>query len=271
VDEDEFRAMSAEFEQQKSKWPPHIVEAHRFCIKNKSQLLSSKQCGCFHCLQLYSPVEIHSWLEEGEGTAMCPKCGIDAVLAERPGVELTAELLEEMQRYWFEHLYKIKMEKYLKDAIQEAVGQARKGLAEGGIPIGAVVLRGTEIIGRGHNRRLQNKDITAHGEIEAFRNAGEALFEPAGTTLITTLSPCRMCAGATRIAGIGHVVILDQENYDDGQAEVLTAAGVKVEVLPHKEMMEIFKNWKDDPKNRDTWYGDGNTGKVRDIRRGAAG
>ena len=129
-----------------------------------------------------------------------------------------------MHRYWFGP------PKYIRIAIKEAVEQAKKGQAEGGIPIGAVVLRGKEIIGRGHNRRLQNKDITAHGEIEAFRDAGEALFDPAGTTLITTLSPCRMCAGATQIAGIGHVIILDRKNYDDGQAEVLTKAGIKVEV-----------------------------------------
>ncbi len=162
------------------------------------------------------------------------------------------------------------MEKYLADAIEEAVAQARKGLAEGGIPIGAVVLKGGKIIGRGHNRRLQNKDITAHGEIEAFRDAGEALFDPAGTTLITTLSPCRMCAGATQIAGIGHVIILDQENYDDGQAEVLNKAGIKAEIIPHGGMIALFRKWKDDPGNKETWYGDGNTEKVLDARRRAA-
>jgi cytosine deaminase len=159
------------------------------------------------------------------------------------------------------------MEKFLKDAIQEAVDQAKKGQAEGGIPIGAVVLKGKKIIGRGHNRRLQNKDLTAHGETECFRNAGEKLFDPGDTTLITTLSPCRMCSGATQIAGIERVIILDQVNYDDGQAEPLTRAGIKVEILPHKEMIEIFKNWKNDPINKDTWYGDGNTEKVLNVRK----
>jgi cytosine/creatinine deaminase len=158
------------------------------------------------------------------------------------------------------------MERYLADAIEEAVAQAKKGLSEGGIPIGAVVARGEEIIGRGHNRRLQNKDITAHGEIEAFRDAGEALFDPAGTTLVTTLSPCRMCAGATQIAGIGHVIILDQENYDDGQAEVLAKAGVKVEVLPDAGMIAAFRNWMNDPANQEVWYGDGATQKLLDAR-----
>ncbi len=121
------------------------------------------------------------------------------------------------------------MEEFLTEAIQAAVDEAKMGLAEGGIPIGAVVVKGKEIIGRGHNRRLQNKDLTAHGETECFRNASDKLFDPAGTTLITTLSPCRMCAGATQIAGIERVIILDQENYDDGQAELLAKAGIEVE------------------------------------------
>jgi cytosine/creatinine deaminase len=261
MDEDIFRYLSAEFEKRKAEKPRHIVEAHRFCKRHKAQVLASKQCGCFYCLQLFSPSEIEIWLGEGEGTAMCPRCGIDAVLPERPGVELTAELLEEMHHYWFGP------PKYIRIAIKEAVEQAKKGLAEGGIPIGAVVLRGEEIIGRGHNRRLQNKDITAHGEIEAFRDAGEALFDPAGTTLITTLSPCRMCAGATQIAGIGHVIILDQKNYDDGQAEVLAKAGIKVDVVPHMAMIAIFRDWKDDPANKEIWYGDGATDKVLDAGR----
>jgi cytosine deaminase len=162
------------------------------------------------------------------------------------------------------------MEKYLTIAIEAAVNEAKAGLREGGIPIGAVVLKGRDIIGRGHNRRIQKNDLTAHGEIECFRDAGAKLFDPGGTTLITTLSPCRMCAGATQLAGIERVIILDQQNYDDGQAEVLAKAGVKVEVTAHPEMIEIFQLWKVRPENRDTWYGDGNTRKVRDVSGHAA-
>lgn len=124
------------------------------------------------------------------------------------------------------------------------------------------MLKGKRIIGRGHNRRLQNKDLTAHGEIECFRNAGEELFDPEGTTLITTLSPCRMCAGATQLAGIRRVIILDQENYDDGQAAVLEKAGIEVDIYPHAKMIEIFKDWKSNPANKEVWYGDGETKKV---------
>jgi cytosine/creatinine deaminase len=155
----------------------------------------------------------------------------------------------------------------LEDAIEMAFEEAKTGLSEGGIPIGAVLLKDGKIIGRGHNRRLQNQDLTAHGETECFRDAG--LFDPSGTTLITTLSPCRMCSGATQIAGIEHVIILDQDNYDDGQAKLLTEAGVKVELVPHKEMIQLFKEWKNDPANRETWYGDGETKKV--LKAGSKG
>ena len=96
-EEDELRAQFAE---RKSKMPQHIVEAHKFSWKHKAQILASKQCGCFYCRQLFSPGEIEGWLER-EGTAICPRCGIDSVLPEKPGVHLTAELLEEMHRYWF--------------------------------------------------------------------------------------------------------------------------------------------------------------------------
>jgi cytosine deaminase len=165
------------------------------------------------------------------------------------------------ERAWLE-TGKKHMEKFLANAIEAAVEEAMAGLREGGIPIGAVVLKGKRIVGRGHNRRLQNKDLTAHGEIECFRNAGERLFDPEGTTLITTLSPCRMCAGATQLAGIRRVIILDQENYDDGQAVALEKAGIKVDIYPHTKMIEIFKDWKSNPANTETWYGDGETKKA---------
>jgi cytosine/creatinine deaminase len=153
----------------------------------------------------------------------------------------------------------------LHAAIEMAVAEAKAGLAEGGIPIGAVLVKGGKVIGRGHNRRLQNQDLTAHGETECFRNAG--LFDPSATTLITTLSPCRMCSGATQIAGIEHVIILDQDNYNDGQARLLEEAGIGVTIAPHRDMIRLFKAWKDDPANRETWYGDGETKKVLKAKK----
>ncbi len=83
------------------------------------------------------------------------------------------------------------MDEYIKAALDEA----RKGLEEGGIPIGSVLVRGGKIIGRGHNRRVQNGDPTAHAEIECLRNAGR-VGDFSGCTLYSTLMPCYLCAGA---------------------------------------------------------------------------
>jgi hypothetical protein len=71
-----------------------------------------------------------------------------------------------------------------------------------------------------------------------------------------------MCSGATQIAGVEHVIVLDQDNYDDGQARLLTEAGIKVEIVSHPEMIQIFKEWKNNPANHGTWHGDGETNKV---------
>ena len=90
---DELRAQFAE---RKSKMPQHIVEVHELSWKHKALILASKQCGCFHSCQR----KIEEWPER-EGTAICPRCGIHSVLPEKSGVGLTAELLEEMHRYWF--------------------------------------------------------------------------------------------------------------------------------------------------------------------------
>jgi cytosine/creatinine deaminase len=83
------------------------------------------------------------------------------------------------------------MERFLNEAIAEA----QKGLSEGGIPIGSVLVRDGKIIGRGHNRRVQNNNPTAHAEIECLKDAGR-LYDYAGTVLYSTLMPCAMCAGA---------------------------------------------------------------------------
>jgi cytosine/creatinine deaminase len=83
------------------------------------------------------------------------------------------------------------MERFLNEAIAEA----QKGLSEGGIPIGSVLVRDGKIIGRGHNRRVQNNNPTAHAEIECLKDAGR-LDDYADTVLYSTLMPCAMCAGA---------------------------------------------------------------------------
>ena len=92
--------------------------------------------------------------------------------------------------------------------MQAAIDEARAGLAEGGIPIGSVIVHEGRIIGRGHNRRVQQGSAILHGEMDAFANAGR---QPAAVyaqaTLYTTLSPCAMCSGAILLYGIPRVVI----------------------------------------------------------------
>jgi cytosine deaminase len=111
-----------------------------------------------------------------------------------------------------------------------AVEEARAGLAEGGIPIGAALLGpdGT-VLGRGHNRRVQDDDPSVHGETDAFRNAGRQRTYR-GTTMVTTLSPCWYCSGLVRQFGISRVVIGEARTFYGGH-DWLAEHGVEVLVL----------------------------------------
>lgn len=115
--------------------------------------------------------------------------------------------------------------------MQAAIEEARQGLKEGGIPIGSVLVHRGKIIGRGHNRRLQEGSVIKHGEMDALENAGRL---PASTyrecTLYTTLSPCSMCSGAIRLYGIPRVIIGDNDTFL-GDEKILRDAGVDITVL----------------------------------------
>lgn len=112
--------------------------------------------------------------------------------------------------------------------LAEAVAEARKGLASGGIPIGAVLVREGRIIGRGHNRRVQDGDPIAHGEMSALRDAGrQATYRD--VTLYTTLSPCMMCSGTIVQFGIPRVVIGESKTFP-GNETFLRARGIAVRV-----------------------------------------
>ena len=80
-------------------------EAHKHCIRHRDEILGSKVCGCFYCLETFPPSEIHEWTDfSGDGigqTAICPKCGIDAVIGDKSGYPVTWAFLEKMQAYWF--------------------------------------------------------------------------------------------------------------------------------------------------------------------------
>ena len=113
-------------------------------------------------------------------------------------------------------------QKFLDAAYEEA----QKGLAEGGIPIGSVLVRDGEIIGRGHNQRVQQGDAILHGEMDAIRNAGRQKTYK-DVTCYTTLSPCMMCTGTIIQFGISRVVVAESKNFK-GFQDVLSLAGVDV-------------------------------------------
>jgi cytosine deaminase len=131
--------------------------------------------------------------------------------------------------------------------------EARLGLAEGGIPIGAALFRtdGT-LLGRGHNRRVQDADPSVHGETAAFRNAGR-LRGYRDTIMVTTLSPCWYCSGLVRQFGIGHVIIGEARTFSGGH-EWLAEHGVNVTVLEDAECVELMRAFI--AERPELWYED---------------
>ncbi len=119
----------------------------------------------------------------------------------------------------------------MDDFLQAALQEARQGFAEGGIPIGAVLMHSGRILGRGHNRRVQRGSAVLHAEMDALERAGR-LAAPVyrASTLYTTLSPCAMCSGAILLYGIQRVVIGENRTFR-GEEELLRSRGVLVEVV----------------------------------------
>lgn len=127
--------------------------------------------------------------------------------------------------------------------MQAAIDEARHGLAEGGIPIGSVIVHQGRIIGRGHNRRVQNGSAILHGEMDAFENAGR---QPARVyheaILYTTLSPCAMCSGAMLLYGIRQVIIGENRSFM-GEEALLRSRGVNVTVLQDASCIELMRRF----------------------------
>jgi cytosine/creatinine deaminase len=119
----------------------------------------------------------------------------------------------------------------MDEFLQAALEEARQGLAEGGIPIGAILVHSRGILGRGHNRRVQRGSAVLHAEMDALERAGR-LAAPVyrASTLYTTLSPCAMCSGAILLYGIRRVVIGENRTFR-GEEELLRSRGVLVEVV----------------------------------------
>jgi cytosine/creatinine deaminase len=123
-----------------------------------------------------------------------------------------------------------------------ALEEARKGLAEGGIPIGAAIFdAGGKIIGRGHNRRVQNGDPSLHGETDAFRNAGRQR-SYRNLIMVTTLAPCWYCSGLIRQFGFGTVIVGESRNFQGG-LEWLLSLGVKVLDLDSDECAVLLGDY----------------------------
>ena len=124
-----------------------------------------------------------------------------------------------------------------------AIDEARSGRAEGGIPIGSVLVHDGRILGRGHNRRVQRGSATLHGEMDALENAGR---QPASvyreSVLYTTLSPCAMCTGAILLYGIPRVVVGENRTFL-GEEELLRSRGVTVEVVDDAECVEMMEGF----------------------------
>src|SRR5687767_15058615 len=120
-----------------------------------------------------------------------------------------------------------------------AIEEARLGLAEGGIPIGAALFDGEgNLLGRGHNRRIQEDDPSIHGETDAFRKAGRQRSYK-NTIMVTTLSPCWYCSGLVRQFGIGTVIVGESVNFQGG-IDWLRENGVEVIDLNSAECIEML-------------------------------
>jgi cytosine/creatinine deaminase len=131
----------------------------------------------------------------------------------------------------------------MDEFLKAAVAEAEAGLAEGGIPIGSVLVHAGQIIGRGHNRRVQRDSAILHGEMDALENAGRL---PAAvytrSVLYTTLSPCAMCSGAILLYRIPRIVIGENVTFM-GEEDLLRDRGVAVDVVQDARCIEMMRQF----------------------------
>jgi cytosine deaminase len=137
----------------------------------------------------------------------------------------------------------------MDDLLRAAIEEAERGLIEGGIPIGAVLVHRGRILGRGHNRRVQQGSAVLHGEMDALERAGR---QPASiyreSVMYTTLSPCAMCTGAILLYGIRHVVVGENRTFM-GEEDLLRARGVRVDVVQDERCIRMMTEFiRDHPE-----------------------
>lgn len=135
-----------------------------------------------------------------------------------------------------------------------AVEEARRGLEEGGIPVGSIIAVDGEVLGRGHNRRVQKGSVVLHAEMDAFENAGRqpaAVYQRA--TLYSTLSPCDMCSGASLLYGLPRIVVGENHTFR-GPENWLRSRGVDIVVLDRVDCMRMMEEFI--KSNPDLWFED---------------
>ncbi|MEE9449748.1 MAG: nucleoside deaminase [Ignavibacteriaceae bacterium] len=131
------------------------------------------------------------------------------------------------------------MDKFLEAAIEEA----KKGLEEGGIPIGSVLVIDNAIVGRGHNRRVQNGSAILHAEMDCFENAGRLkASDYKKATLYSTLSPCDMCSGTALLYKIPKIVIGENKTFH-GPEDYLRSRGVEIKILNNPECIKLMEDF----------------------------
>ena len=138
--------------------------------------------------------------------------------------------------------------------LQAAIEEAKKGLHEGGIPIGSVLVIDGKIVGRGHNRRVQNSSAILHAEMDCLENAGRlSASQYKKATLYSTLSPCSMCSGAALLYKIPKIIIGENRTFEGPQAYV-RSFGVDVEVVDNHECYALMQDFI--AKNPQLWNED---------------
>lgn len=131
----------------------------------------------------------------------------------------------------------------------EAIKEAKKGLEEGGIPIGSVLVIDGKIVGRGHNRRVQKGSAILHAEMDCLENAGRLkASDYQKATLYSTLSPCDMCSGAALLYKIPKIIVGENKTFQ-GPEDYVRSCGVEVEVVNDDECISLMENFiKEKPK-----------------------
>ena len=144
-------------------------------------------------------------------------------------------------------------EPYHFDFMAEAIREAENSIAQGGLPIGAVLTRDNKIIARGHNNRVQENNVILHGEMSCLRDAGVISFHD--TVMYTTLSPCSMCAGALGLFKVSLVVIGESVTFP-GSKDILEKFGIPYIDLADERSINMMKSWRSVPANERLWQGD---------------